>query len=61
MEAAMRIQWILHSCPRCGGDILVEQDYDGWTKTCLQCGYRSYLVQNNQSAIEKAEKRTMQF
>lgn len=27
------------SCPRCSGDLCLEQDHYGKFKTCLQCGY----------------------
>ncbi len=26
-------------CPRCGGNIFVDRDYDGWYLECLQCSY----------------------
>ena len=26
-------------CPKCGGSILFEEDYYGFYKQCLQCGY----------------------
>ncbi len=35
--------WILKSCPKCKGDILLDQDNNGWHELCLQCGYRSEL------------------
>ena len=31
--------WRLRSCPKCGGDIFVDQDMNGWYEQCLQCGY----------------------
>ncbi len=27
------------SCPKCKGDVLLDQDYYGWYEQCLQCGY----------------------
>ena len=33
------MKWRLRSCPRCGGDIMIYVDFDGWHETCLQCGY----------------------
>lgn len=36
-------RWKLKSCPRCGGDILIDQDHHGWYEACLQCGYSSEL------------------
>ncbi len=31
------------SCPRCKGDVLVDQDHHGWYEQCLQCGYQRDL------------------
>jgi ribosomal protein S27AE len=33
-------KWKFKSCPRCGGDILIDHDLDSWYAQCLQCGYR---------------------
>ena len=33
------MKWRLRGCPRCGGDIMIYDDYDGWHEACLQCGY----------------------
>lgn len=32
------VMWKFRSCPRCGGDIFIDRDADGWYKECLQCG-----------------------
>ncbi len=32
--------WKIDMCPRCGGDIFVDRDMDGWYEECLQCSYR---------------------
>ena len=37
------MKWRLKSCPRCGGDIMIYDDYEGWHETCLQCGYDAVL------------------
>jgi hypothetical protein len=37
------MKWRLKSCPRCGGDIMIYDDYEGWHETCLQCGYNCRL------------------
>jgi ribosomal protein S27AE len=34
------VRWRLKSCPRCGGDVFIERDLDGWYEQCLQCSYR---------------------
>ncbi len=34
------IRWKLKSCPRCGGDLFIENDIDrNWYEQCLQCAY----------------------
>jgi ribosomal protein S27AE len=33
------VVWRLRSCPKCGGDIFVDRDVNGWYEQCLQCGY----------------------
>ena len=32
-------RWKLKDCPRCGGDIFMDIDDNGWLGHCLQCGY----------------------
>jgi ribosomal protein S27AE len=32
-------RWKLKECPRCGGDIFMDIDENGWLGHCLQCGY----------------------
>jgi ribosomal protein S27AE len=38
------VMWKLKSCPRCGGDIFIDRDLDGWHEQCLQCSYRRELA-----------------
>ena len=35
--------WKFDMCPRCGGDIFIDRDMDGWYEECLQCSYRHDL------------------
>jgi DNA-directed RNA polymerase subunit M/transcription elongation factor TFIIS len=35
--------WIYKSCPKCRGDIFVEEDIDNCYIKCLQCGYEKEL------------------
>ena len=35
--------WKLSKCPRCGGNIFLDIDIDGWFEECLQCSYRHDL------------------
>ena len=37
------VRWKLKSCPRCGGDMLIDMDLDRWYEQCLQCSYRTDL------------------
>ena len=32
--------WKLKSCPRCGGDLFIQRETDGWYEECLLCGYQ---------------------
>ena len=37
------LHWKLKSCSRCGGDLFIDRDMDGWFEQCLQCSYRREL------------------
>ncbi|MBN1643464.1 MAG: hypothetical protein JW856_01390 [Dehalococcoidales bacterium] len=37
------LHWRLNSCARCGGDLFIDRDTDGWFEQCLQCSYRKEL------------------
>lgn len=37
------LHWKLKSCTRCGGDLYIDRDMDGWFEQCLQCSYRREL------------------
>jgi hypothetical protein len=26
-------------CPKCGGNMYIDKDYNGWYEECLQCAY----------------------
>ena len=45
-------KWKLKSCPRCGGDLLIEKDLYGWTEKCFQCSFSRDLKES-----VKPEKR----
>ena len=32
-------------CPKCGGNIYLDNDIEGWYEECLQCGYMTELVE----------------
>jgi len=31
-------------CPKCGGNLYLDRDYNGWYEQCLQCGFIKDLV-----------------
>jgi len=37
------LRWCLKACPRCGGDVYINKDTDGWFEQCLQCSDRREL------------------
>jgi len=30
-------------CPRCGGNLFLDRDYNGWYLECIQCSYTREL------------------
>ena len=48
--------WKLKSCPRCGGDLYIDRDYNGWYQMCLQCGYMGELKEIAEFNKRLAEK-----
>jgi hypothetical protein len=42
-------------CPKCGGSLYLEKDYNGWYEECLQCGHTKDLavVYQRQKKTEK--------
>lgn len=50
--------WNIKGCPKCGGDIFIDEDIDRCYEKCLQCGYERELVRvscsrGNQSTPKK--------
>jgi hypothetical protein len=31
-------------CPKCGGNLYLDRDYNGWYEQCLQCAYMRDLA-----------------
>ena len=50
------VDWKLKSCPRCGGDLFIDRDYNGWYQQCLQCGYMGELKDIREFSKQLAEK-----
>ena len=36
-------RWGLKACPRCGGNMFLNKDWDGWHEDCLQCSHSEEL------------------
>jgi hypothetical protein len=32
-----------HRCPKCGGNLFLYNDHNGWYEQCLQCSFIVYL------------------
>ena len=56
-EVANMLNWVLKSCPRCGGDIFIDRDLDGWFEQCLQCSYRKELIQMKNQLVPVPVRR----
>ncbi len=51
--------WRLRSCPRCGGDLFVENDVDRrWLEQCLQCAYHREANSLGELYQFSSEKKT---
>ena len=37
------VRWKFKSCPRCGGDMYLEVDTEGWFWDCVLCGFRAEI------------------
>ena len=44
----------LKECPRCQGDLILDQDQYGRFKTCVQCGYLRDVVEISVSVAPAA-------
>jgi hypothetical protein len=33
-----------NKCPKCGGNLYMDRDYNGWYEQCLMCSYMKDLV-----------------
>jgi DNA-directed RNA polymerase subunit M/transcription elongation factor TFIIS len=48
--------WRFRGCPKCGGDLFVDYDINGWYEECLQCGYLHDLRTILEVREQKAER-----
>ncbi len=44
-------------CPRCGGNLLFDQEEYDWYLYCLQCGYRIELKEESESNHDTTKGR----
>ena len=44
-----------HRCPKCGGTLYLDRDYNGWYEQCLMCSYMKDLAVVYQKEV-KTEK-----
>ena len=45
------LHWKLKKCTRCGGDLFIDRDADGWFEQCLQCSHVRQLKVHNKQLI----------
>ncbi len=50
--------WYFKSCPRCKGDLFIDEDPDRCYEKCLQCGYERELIRvaAKRSSLNENEK-----
>jgi ribosomal protein S27AE len=50
----MDILSVQQRCPKCGGNLFLYNDYQGWYEQCLQCSFTLYLnaVYKNTRKVE---------
>ena len=47
---------IFGRCPRCGGNLMLDKDLDGYNKMCLQCSFKIVLGILNEAEINRWKK-----
>ena len=52
------LNWELKSCSRCGGDLFIDRDADGWYEQCLQCSHRRELFGFTKQLVPVRVKNT---
>ncbi len=48
--------WNSKSCPRCRGDIFLDEDVGGRFEKCLQCGYEREIPKSSPVRKDLSEK-----
>lgn len=39
----MKSGFLQKRCPKCGGNVYLDKDFNGWYEKCLQCSLTHYL------------------
>lgn len=47
---------MIKRCPKCGGNVYLDEDQYGWFEHCLQCGYTCDL----QGVLDLAKREALQ-
>lgn len=50
--------WNSKSCPRCRGDIFIDEDVVGRFEKCLQCGYEREILRDSVVKKNQPGKKT---
>ena len=52
------VTWKIKNCPRCGGDIYIDAELNGFYEQCLQCGYEHHLpTRSNRTSTAEIRRR----
>jgi hypothetical protein len=49
--------WIVKSCPRCRGNLFIDEDVGASFEKCLQCGYEKEVQHRTNRAENQLEKK----
>jgi uncharacterized Zn finger protein (UPF0148 family) len=49
----------LKACPKCKGDLFLDEDHYGKFKSCAQCGYIRDLVEASQEIVQAPRLATV--
>lgn len=41
------VTWKIRGCPKCGGDMICDDDWGSFYEQCLQCGFRRDIKESN--------------
>ena len=50
--------WNSKSCPRCRGNIVIDEDVSGRFEKCLQCGYERDIIRTSSVNSNQSDKKT---